>query len=275
MLVSGTPTPERTLTRWQHRLREWLVPGAWPHHGLSPVNKGLCALIVVSSMMAILETEDTITREAPRLFAASEAVFSLVFGIEYVARLWAVGIDPRYGGVLGRLRYMLTPLALIDLAAIMPIYLGLTATDPLLLRVCRLLRILRLAKLGRYSTALQHLVEAVRSRRHELGLSVLMTAMVLIVSSTLVYFFEAEAQPQQFGSIPRTLWWSIVTLTTVGYGDVYPITVPGRILAGLTAISGVALIAVPTGILAAAFSDVFQKQRAIEEAAARDPNFQD
>ena len=99
--------------------------------------------------------------------------------------------------------------------------------------------------------------------------------MVLIVSSTLVYFFEAEAQPQQFGSIPRTLWWSIVTLTTVGYGDVYPITVPGRILAGLTAISGVALIAVPTGILAAAFSDVFQKQRALDEAAARDPKLQD
>ena len=242
---------------------------------MSPVNKLLCVLIVMSSVMAILETEDTITQQAPRLFAATEMLFSVVFGIEYLARLWVAGIDPRYGGVLGRLRYMLTPMALIDLAAIMPIYLGLTATDPLLLRMCRLLRILRLAKLGRYSTALQHLVEAVRSRRHELGLSVLMTAMVLIVSSTLVYFFEAAEQPQQFGSIPRTLWWSIVTLTTVGYGDVYPITVPGRILAGLTAISGVALIAVPTGILAAAFSDVFQKQRAIEEAAARDPNFQD
>lgn len=248
------------------------MPGAWPHHGLSPVNKTLCILIVVSSAIAILETEDTITSQAPGLFAATETVFGFAFGLEYLARLWAVGVDSRYRGLIGRLRYMLTPLALIDLAAIAPIYLGLTATDPLLLRVCRLLRILRLAKLGRYSTALQHLVEAVHTRRHELSLSVLLTAMVLIVSSTLVYFFEAEGQPQQFGSIPRTLWWSIVTLTTVGYGDVYPVTVPGRILAGMTAISGVALIAVPTGILAAAFSDVFQKQRAVEEAAARDPN---
>ncbi len=267
--------PERDVTRWQHRLGQWMVPGAWPHPGLSPLNKALCLLIIISSVVAILETEDSFTAQLPRAFVVAELVFSVIFGIEYLARLWVVGIDPRYGGVLGRLRYMLTPMALIDLAAILPIYLGLTATDPLLLRMCRLLRILRLAKLGRYSTALQHLVEAVHSRRHELSLSVLMTATVLIVSSTLVYFFEAEGQPQQFGSIPRTLWWSIVTLTTVGYGDVFPVTVPGRVLAGLTAISGVALIAVPTGILAAAFSDVFQKQRAAEEAAARDPDFQD
>ncbi len=251
--------PERVITRWQHSLGQRLLLGAWPHTGLSPLNKALCVLIIISSVVAILETEDSFTAQLPRGFAAAELVFSVIFGIEYLARLWVVGIDSRYRGVLGRVRYMLTPMALIDLAAILPIYLGLTATDPLLLRMCRLLRILRLAKLGRYSTALQHLVEAVRSRRHELSLSVLMTVTVLIVSSTLVYFFEAEGQPQQFGSIPRTLWWSIVTLTTVGYGDVFPVTVPGRVLAGLTAISGVALIAVPTGILAAAFSDVFQK----------------
>ncbi len=84
----------RARERWQHKLWEWLAPGAWPHHGLSPVNKTLCVLIVVSSVIAILETEDTITAQAPRVFAVTETVFGLVFGLEYLARLWSVGVDP-------------------------------------------------------------------------------------------------------------------------------------------------------------------------------------
>lgn len=264
--MSDVPaTPMRALQKRLHRV---LVPEAWPS-GLSPLNRALCAFIIVSSVVAVLETEASIVAQAPRLFNAAEITFGLVFGLEYLARIFAAGADPRYRGVLGRLRYMLTPMAIIDLLAIAPLYIGALSNDPVLLRLCRLLRILRLAKLGRYSTALQHIDDAIMARKHELGLSLILTGMILMVSSTLIYVFEAEGQPQQFGSIPRALWWAIVTLTTVGYGDVYPLTVPGRILAGLTALAGVAMIAVPTGILAAAFSDVFQRQRAAEEAAAR------
>lgn len=255
------------MSQLQSSLHRLLVPEAWPRPGLSPVNRVLCWLIVVASVFAILETEDVVTGAAPRFFALVETSFALVFGAEYLARVFAAGADPRYRGVLGRLRYMLTPMALIDLAAILPLYITAITANPMLLRLCRLLRILRLAKLGRYSAAMRLVAEAVTTRRHELGLSVVLTVGTLLVAATLVYFFEAEAQPQQFGSIPRAMWWAIVTLTTVGYGDVYPVTLGGRVLAGLTAIAGVALIAVPTGILAAAFSDVFQKQRAAEETA--------
>ncbi|MBM3523457.1 MAG: potassium channel family protein [Alphaproteobacteria bacterium] len=254
------------MARLQASMHRLLVPEAWPRPGLSPVNRALCWLIVLASAFAILETEEVVTGAAPRLFAVVETSFAVVFGAEYLARLYAAGADPRYRGVLGRLRYMLTPMALIDLAAILPLYIAASTTNPMLLRLCRLLRILRLAKLGRYSTAMRLVAEAVSTRRHELVLSVVLTAGTLLVAATLVYMFEAESQPQQFGSIPRAMWWAIVTLTTVGYGDVFPVTLGGRVLAGLTAIAGVALIAIPTGILAAAFSDAFQKQRAAEEA---------
>jgi voltage-gated potassium channel len=153
---------------------------------------------------------------------------------------------------------MLTPLALLDLAAIAPFLLGYGTTDTFLLRVLRLLRIFRLARLGRFSVAIHLLAGAIRSRRYELSLSFVIAASVLVLSSALMYALEADAQPETFGSIPRALWWSVATLTTVGYGDVYPITPAGRVLAGLTAISAIGLIAMPTGILAAAFSDAFQ-----------------
>jgi voltage-gated potassium channel len=257
----------------QRALHKLLAPEAWRGPGgLSPVNRALCIMILVSSALAVLETEDTIVAAAPWLFDVAEVTFALLFGAEYVARVYAAGADPRYAGVGGRLRYLVTPMALIDLAAIAPLYIGYVSNDPVLLRLCRLLRILRLAKLGRYSTALQHIDDAIMARKHELVLSLVLTGTILMVSASLIYVFESEGQPQQFGSIPRALWWAVVTLTTVGYGDVYPLTVPGRILAGFTALAGVAMIAVPTGILAAAFSDVFQRQRAAQDAARHQPN---
>jgi voltage-gated potassium channel len=257
----------------QERVHRQLAARAWPGPGMSPTNRFICALIVISSAFAIVETEATIVELAPRFFVVAEIVFGVLFLCEYLTRLYAVGADPRYAGAVGRVRYALTPMALIDLCALLPLLLTSSA-NPMLLRLCRLIRILRLAKLGRYSLALQHLGEAMHMRRHELALSVLLILLVLIVSSTLVYFAEADEQPKQFGSIPRALWWAIVTLTTVGYGDVYPVTTMGRIFAGVTALAGVGLIAIPTGILASAFSDVFQRSQREHEArvaTASDP----
>jgi len=131
----------------------------------------------------------------------------------------------------------------------------------LALRFVRFFRILRLAKLGRFSSAWSDLGNAIRSRKEELFLAFSLSAFTMLIASTLMYWAEGAAQPEKFGSIPRTMWWTIVTLTTVGYGDVYPVTPVGKFLCGMVAVAAIGLIALPTGILAAAMSDVMQRRR--------------
>ena len=191
-------------------------------------------------------------------------MFAGIFLVEYLVRLWAEGGNPKFRGVRGRIRYALTPAAIIDLIAflpslVLPIVPGVS--NLMLLRVFRLIRILRLARLGRFSLAMRNLSRAVSERREELLLSVMLAAFVLLFSAAGMYLLEGDNDPQSFGSIPRAMWWSVCTLTTVGYGGIYPHTMLGKILGGLTSISGIGLIAMPTGILAAAFSDAFQRTR--------------
>jgi voltage-gated potassium channel len=243
-------------------LHAHLAISGWKRPGLSPTNKVLCGLIVFAGLFAIVSTEADAVTAAPLAFRAIELSLAIVFTIEYAARVYAAGESVRYRGIAGRLRYMLTPLALIDLVAVVPLYFAFLPTNAALLRLCRLLGILRFAKLGRYSRAMRLIAEAIHSRRFEFGLSLAAGCFVLIVSSTLLYLAQGDAQPDKFGSIPRSLWWSIVTLTTVGDGDVFPVTPIGKVLAAVTAVIGIGLIAMPTGILAAAFSEVFQRQRA-------------
>ncbi len=242
-----------------------LEPTAWPHRGLSPLNKALAALIVVAVFFAVIETEPTIVERRFAFLTAIEAVFTLVFLAEYLVRIWIAPEKPRYAGRFGRLRYMVSVPALIDLLAILPGLFVFIGSEAFVVRLFRLLRILRLARLGRFSRAIDAITTAVNSRRYELLMSLTIAGILLLVSSTLLYLIEGTVQPDRFGSIPRAMWWSIATLTTVGYGDVFPVTPLGRILAGITAITGIGLIAMPTGILAAAFSDAIQMQRKAEE----------
>ncbi|MFY0989492.1 potassium channel family protein [Halomonas sp. C05BenzN] len=242
-------------------LHQQLAPEAWHLPGLSPSNKLICALILLASLAAILETEPTLRRLVPRLFSSLEVVFVTLFILEYLLRLYSVGEDPRYRGIGGRIRYVFSIWALIDLVAILPFFLGfLTHSNAFLLRLLRILRILRLSRLGRFSRAWSALAEALKARIHELLLSVGVAGLLLLFSSACLYVVEAADQPEAFGSVPRALWWSIATLTTVGYGDVTPITALGKVFAGMTAVAGIGIIAMPTGILAAAFSDAFQNK---------------
>jgi voltage-gated potassium channel len=193
--------------------------------------------------------------------------------MEYLVRLWAEGESPRFRGVQGRIRYALTPAAIVDLIAflpslVLPVLPG--TSNFMLLRLFRLVRILRLARLGRFSLAMRHLSQAVTDRREELLLSLMLATFILVFSAAGMYLLEGENDPQRFGSIPRAMWWSVCTLTTVGYGDIYPHTVPGKILGGFTSIAGIGLIAMPTGILAAAFSAAFQRTR-IARATLKPP----
>jgi voltage-gated potassium channel len=247
-------------------LRKWLYrnlqPAAWHKTGLSPLNRFIVVVICLAVAVAVFESEPEIHRGREKWFFAAEMGFGFIFLLEYLARIWTSAENPAYGGGLrGTLRYIFSLPAIIDLLAMSTLFLTFFGNETSILRLFRLIRILSLAKLGRYSSAIRAMAEAVKSRRYELLMSLAIAGMLLLTSSTLLYIVEGDAQPATFGSIPRAMWWSIATLTTVGYGDVIPVTVIGRVLAGLTAITGIGLIAMPTGILAAAFSDAIQRQR--------------
>ncbi|BBK33193.1 voltage-gated potassium channel [Stella humosa] len=241
------------------RLHRLLDPTGRASRSAGWVNRVLAVCIVASSIIAIVDTEQAISDLAPGFFLWSERIFGAIFLAEYVARMIAVGEDPRYRGLAGRLRYAVTPMALIDLVAVLPLFLGEIAGNTQIVRLLRLFRLLRFSRLGPFSRAATILLMTLRARLPELLLSLLVALVVLIFSATLMFLIEGDVQPAAFGSIPRAMWWAIATLTTVGYGDVYPVTALGRILAGMTALAAIGLIAAPTGILATAFAEALRR----------------
>lgn len=257
---SSLPSAERL--SWRARLYRQLEPAAWPVEGLSPLNRWICALILVAVVVALLETEPSLLAGREYWFLGFEWVVGSLFVLEYLARAWVAVESPGHAHpVWGRLRYLGSFAAVIDLLAILPLFFGLVGMEALFMRLIRVLRILRLARLGRFSKALRELGHAVRQRQFELYVSFGLALLVLLVSSIMLYLLEGGVQPEAFGSVPRAMWWSVATLTTVGYGDVFPITGAGRFFAALTALSGIGIIAMPTGIMAAAFSEAMQKNR--------------
>lgn len=262
--------------RWielRKRAYRELEPTAWPGHGLSPVNLVLIFLIIAAVMEAVLDTEPTISAGNERILNGMEVGFGIIFLIEYLARVWVAVDNPRYTKFgHPRLHYMLTPLAIIDLLAVVPALFAFGGAPSLVLRFFRVLRMLRLAKLGRTSKAWVLIQEAVYQKRREFTLIMGMVLFTILAAGSLMYWAEGDAQPEKFGSIPRAMWWAIITLTTVGYGDVYPVTALGRILAGIIAISGVMLIALPTGLFAASFTEAMDREqlRAAEEKKLRE-----
>jgi voltage-gated potassium channel len=247
---------KQALERGRASIHRQLEPRAWPGAGLSPVNKLIVLLVLLATAAAILETEPTIYDRYPIAFDGLEIVFGIVFLTEYLARFWSVAEDRGSGSVLARrLRFVRSPSALLDLAVILAAFLPMVGLNGAMLRLVRLVRIARLAKLGRMSLALQNLTTAIWLRRYELGITLALAAGMLIFGATTLYLLEGDVQPDRFGSIPRALWWAVTTLTTIGYGDAYPITPAGKIAATLLAIAGVGLIALPAGIMAGAMHE--------------------
>lgn len=248
---------------WLSRRRQLYIqlePAAWPWRGLSPINLSVFVTIIITSIIAIVETEPTVADGRQALFDAMEWVIGALYTVEYLARAWTAAENPRYGpGWRGLWRYMRTPIAIIDLVSIITSFVTPGHLQPYLLRAFRLARILRLAKLGRMSNAMGYLIEAMAARRYELLFSLFASLTFMVFSASLLYLVEGPAQPDKFGSIPRALWWATAALTTIGYGDVYPITVLGRVFGAAVALGGIGLVAMPTGIMAAAFSEAVQK----------------
>ncbi|MEC7118327.1 MAG: ion transporter [Pseudomonadota bacterium] len=240
-----------------------LDPRLRPESGLSRINKLIIACILLSLLVAVISTEEPVYQDHKTLFLYTEWVLGLIFGVEYLARVWTSIENPLHSS---RLHYIFKPAPLLDLFTVLLTFATFFGAEGFLLRLVRVLRILRLARLGEFSDATHLISQAISKRRFELLLSAGIALLLLTVSSSALYLIEGGVQPEAFGSIPRAMWWSVATLTTVGYGDVYPVTAAGRLLAAFTAIAGIGLIAMPTGILAAAFSDAMQDARKAKQA---------
>ncbi|HVZ14618.1 MAG TPA: cyclic nucleotide-gated ion channel [Bauldia sp.] len=225
------------------------------------VSGALVALILVNVVTAIFETVESLWESYRWLFHAVEYVSLVVFSVEYVVRLWVSVEHPRARGKpawQARLSYAVTPAALVDLVAILPFFLEVF-TDAHL-EVLVLVRLLRLFKLGRYSTGFQSLFEAIRRERQALLASFIILISVMLVAASFAYMAERDAQPDKFGSIPEAIWWAVTTLTTVGYGDVVPHTIAGRIIGGLTMMTGILMIALPVAIIGSSFTEVVRQR---------------
>lgn len=226
--------------------------------GLSRLNLIIVILICLSILLGVVETEAELVARMPRFFLATHMIFFAVFLAEYVARILAAPVNPRHGSSF---RYALKPASLFDLLVVLSFLLPFFGLEAAVLRLFRVARLVRLARLGRYSLAIQMIVSAIAARRYELCVSLIIAFALMLLSSSLLYLAERDLQPDAFGSIPRAMWWSVATLTTVGYGDAVPLTAVGRIAAAFTALTGIGLIALPTGILAGAFSDALRNLR--------------
>ena len=224
--------------------------------------KAIGLLIVFSIVLAILATEPVIRGPHLDLLAKLDLVVAILFLIEYLSRLWIAPLrDGARRGVRGAFDFAITPMAILDLIAIAPTILGFISPELYLLRIIRLVRIGRIGRSKRFRKSVKHFNHAITSKREELQISAIYSAVVISISSALMYLVEGGVQAEQFGSIPRCLWWSVITVTTVGYGDVSPETAAGKIVAAMTALFGIAVIAIPIGIISSGFTDSLKSEK--------------
>ena len=249
--------------RWRHNLAI-LFEDLEPRSRATRVfNACLAALIVANVASVLLESVETLREDFGAFFFWFEHASTAVFAVEYVLRVWvcvdyheAAYRDPLWG----RLRYMRSFFALVDLVAVLPAILGMLGAGDL--RALRLLRLLRMLKLTRHATIFNLLWAVFREEARSIGAVLFILLLTLTISASLMYMIEGEAQPDAFSSIPAAMWWAVETLTTVGYGDLVPVTVLGKIMGGVVTIIGVAAVALFTSVITISFLDQLRLRRA-------------
>lgn len=252
------------------RIWEILEPGTEDRDPVSRfVDVSLVVLILLNVAAIVLESMDEISLVYHSEFAVFEIVSVLIFSLEYLLRLWACperdDAASDANPSRSRLQFMRTPMALIDLAAILPFFLQvlMPGTD---LRFIRVLRMVRIFKLTRYSDAMTILLQVLAEERKSFGAALFILTIVTLMASCGIYIFEHPAQPVAFASIPAAMWWAVTTLTTVGYGDVTPVTAAGKFFGGIISVVGIGMVAMPTGILASGFNDLMRQRERQYEA---------
>lgn len=216
----------------------------------------IIAVVLINLAAMALETEASIAATFETQFFFLELFSVAFFTVEYALRIWTCTIDPRYNA---RFRYIASLESVVDLLAILPFYIGLLLDIDL--RFFIAFRLFRLFKLFRYFSPLVVLANVLQAEARSFSAAILVMLVLVFIAATGVYFFEADAQPDSLGSIPKAMWWSIVSLTTLGYGDVVPITLGGRVFAGAMTLCAIGIVALPAGMLASRFSEELDKRK--------------
>jgi len=229
----------------------------------------ILSLILTNIIAVVLGTVSAVRIKYSDFLYYFEIVSVIIFSIEYILRLVVCTENGKFkqlaqkenifSNLIARLHYIVSPFAVIDILAILPFYLPMFISfDLRFIRILRLFRILRLLKASRYTRSIKAIGRVIQQKKMELLTTFVMMLMMLLMASSFMFYVENQAQPKIFSSIPATMWWGIATLTTVGYGDVYPITLLGKLLAGLIAVLGIGIVALPSGILASGLIPEFE-----------------
>lgn len=246
---------------WRAQFDRLLAPAESPPWSNRLTNATLMALILVSVVAAVLETVDDLPPRITWFLHLVEAFAVAAMAVEYVLRVWAAPEREAIGTRepwQARLHYVTSFVGLVDLFAVLPALVGVVVPIPP--DALRLLRVLRLLKLARYTPALTLFAAVIRNESRALLATLLVVIVLLVLEASIMYVLEREAQPRVFASIPHAMWWAIVTIATVGYGDMYPITALGKAFGGIVMVIGIAVFAVPAGILATGFASEIRKR---------------
>ena len=221
--------------------------------------KFIYALIILNIIALVIESFEDIGNQYKSFFLIFEIFSIIVFTLEYLGRIYVANINKP-----SRRKFIFSFYGIVDLLAIIPFFLPfLFSLDLRVLRILRLFRFIRIFKLGRFNNSFRTIKEVLKSTKNELLMTIFIAFVLLLISSTLMYYFESDVQPEKFKSIPHAFWWAIATLTTVGYGDVYPITAMGKFLSSIIAIIGIGFVALPTGILSSAYIERIKKKEKV------------
>ena len=268
------PLIKRKHTTLKGYIHDWLEPDE--PGGINFFSGAIIVLVLVSLLSLALETEavrddSVLSRAWIAPLQAVNLIVVWIFALEFALRFWSEGENPDHKGVAGRLRFLMQPVTIADVLAFLPeliTMLFFPDATGYLFPAMRALRLFRLFKLARYVPAFAIVGAAVRRAWAPLMAALCVAAAQLYIAAMMLYLIEGDTKPQAFGSIARAMWWAVVTLTTVGYGDVFPETLWGRVAAGLVALAGVGIVALPTGILASSFAEEFRERHEAKLRAA-------
>jgi voltage-gated potassium channel len=246
----------------KHKIHNLVEKGAHGSKVYLAFDYTIMILILLNVIAIILETIPAILEPFELYFRIFEIFSIIVFSLEYMMRIYVSDLTHPSGSRLkSAFKFIFSAYGLIDLAAILPFFLPyLVNIDLRFLRILRLMRFFRILKLNRYNNSLNLIWMVMKEKKEELTITVTLTVLILIVASILMFYIEGDIQPDKFPNILACLWWAVATLTTVGYGDVYPVTGLGKVVGGFIAILGIGLVALPTGLISAGFMEKVGKK---------------